>query len=176
MTTPAEPAANKKSMSPPLRDLIMFKEESSVAAPWPATYLEAARKAAPAALALKSSKAPTSSPPTMSSPKPLSPSLRSQSTVKAPEQQPNQGKNGTDGGDAIAKMFVECCQCKYYHDMPSKLYEAMANPEGVLALGEYADLAGSLSMTIKCPWCKHDMSTKCCAGLAAMVHIKERLH
>ena len=185
MTTPAEPAADKKSMSPPLRDLIMFKEESSVAAPWPATYLEAARKAGPAALAVKSSKAPTSSPQTLAPATPLSPSLRpreqssssrSDLAVNAPGHQPQQDTRSTDGDGAIAKMFVECCQCKYYHDMPRKLYEAMANPEGALALGENAEFAGSLSMTIKCPWCKHDMSTKCCAGLAAMVHIKERLH
>jgi hypothetical protein len=74
-------------------------------------------------------------------------------------------------------MFVECCSCKYYHDMPSKLYEAMAHPEDVLSLEtDYAEFAGSVSMTVKCPWCKHDMSTKCCAGLAAMVYVKERLH
>jgi hypothetical protein len=163
----------------------MFKEESSVAAPWPATYLEAARKAAPAALALKSSTAPTSSPQTLAPAKPLSPSLRSREqssssrldlAVDAPSHQPQQGTSSLDGDGAIAKVFVECCECKYYHDMPSKLYEAMANPEGVLAIGKNAEFAGSLSMTIKCPWCKHDMSTKCCAGLAAMVYIKERLH
>lgn len=78
--------------------------------------------------------------------------------------------------DPVAKVFVECCLCKYYHDMPSKLYEAMANPESVL--GSTVDLGymGKVSMTVKCPWCKHEMSTKCCAGLAAMVYIKERLH
>jgi hypothetical protein len=59
-----------------------------------------------------------------------------------------------------------------YHDMPSKLYEAMSNPDEVLSAG----YAGTVSMTVKCPWCKHEMSTKCCAGFAAMVYIKERFH
>jgi hypothetical protein len=70
-------------------------------------------------------------------------------------------------------MFVECCACSRYHDMPSKLYEAMSNPDDVLSA---ADFAGSVSMTVKCPWCRHEMSTKCCAGFAAMVYIKERFH
>ncbi|RGP72417.1 hypothetical protein FLONG3_6813 [Fusarium longipes] len=78
-------------------------------------------------------------------------------------------------GEPSAKMFVECCACSRYHDMPSKLYEAMSNPDGVLSAGS-TDFAGSVSMTVKCPWCKHEMSTKCCAGFAAMVYIKERFH
>ncbi|KAH7313584.1 hypothetical protein B0I35DRAFT_410563 [Stachybotrys elegans] len=78
-------------------------------------------------------------------------------------------------GDQVAKMFVECCSCRYYHDMPSRLYEAMVHPDTVLDAKD-SMFAGSLSMTVKCPWCRHEMSTKCCAGLAAMVHVKERLH
>ncbi|CAF3572902.1 unnamed protein product [Fusarium graminearum] len=78
-------------------------------------------------------------------------------------------------GEPSAKMFVECCACSRYHDMPSKLYEAMSNPDGVLSAGS-TDFAGSVSMTVKCPWCRHEMSTKCCAGFAAMVYINERFH
>ncbi|PFH61877.1 hypothetical protein XA68_16005 [Ophiocordyceps unilateralis] len=63
--------------------------------------------------------------------------------------------------EPIAKVFVECCYCKFYHDMPSNLYEAMANPE--------AALSGRDTM-------EHEMSTRCCAGLAAMVFVTERLH
>ncbi|KAL9124143.1 MAG: hypothetical protein Q9217_006500 [Psora testacea] len=29
----------------------------------------------------------------------------------------------------IAKLFVICCKCKFWHDLPSKLYEAMALPK-----------------------------------------------
>ncbi|TQV96505.1 hypothetical protein IF1G_05088 [Cordyceps javanica] len=78
--------------------------------------------------------------------------------------------------DTIAKVFVECCGCKYYHDMPSKLYDAMVNPNIVLSPKDRSDFGGAISMTVKCPWCKHAMSTSCCAGLAAMVYVKERLH
>ncbi|KAG9254825.1 uncharacterized protein F5Z01DRAFT_636290 [Emericellopsis atlantica] len=134
------------SKSPPLRELLMARDETSVVVPWPATYLEAARKAAPSAQA----------------------PLKTSHTV-APQPLPIPR-------DPIAKMFVECCECKYFHDMPSKLYEAMANPDGVVALGDDVRFAGTVSMTVKCPWCTHEMSTKCCAGLAAMVHVKERLH
>ncbi|KAL9103612.1 MAG: hypothetical protein Q9163_001376 [Psora crenata] len=37
----------------------------------------------------------------------------------------------TDGLDAkpMAKLFVICCKCKFWHDLPAKLYEAMALPK-----------------------------------------------
>lgn len=157
--------------SPSLRDLMMSKDESSVASPWPATYLEAARKAAPAApkpLVTRSrpSSSTTAQSSTASTPKisHTSPNISSSSAI--PHHSPHDS-------DPIAKMFVECCACKYYHDMPSKLYAAMANPEDVVSLGEFA---GDVKMTVKCPWCKHEMSTGCCAGFAAVVYVKERLH
>jgi hypothetical protein len=93
-------------------------------------------------------------------------------------RRPRPSTESTRDGDGapVAKMFVECCGCKYYHDLPSRLYEAMVNPEAALSPGDMAAYKGSISMTVKCPWCQHDMSTKCCAGLAAMVYVKERLH
>lgn len=91
---------------------------------------------------------------------------------KNPKAQPPKRGNG----DTVAKVFVECCGCKYYHDMPSKLYDAMVNPNVILSLSDRSEFAGATSMTVKCPWCKHAMSTSCCAGLAAMVYVKERLH
>ncbi|KHN94722.1 uncharacterized protein MAM_07477 [Metarhizium album ARSEF 1941] len=78
--------------------------------------------------------------------------------------------------EPVAKVFVECCNCKYYHDMPSNLYEAMANPESVLSHVDKLGYAGALATAVKCSWCRHEMSTRCCAGLAATVYIKERLH
>ena len=157
--TNIEPFNDLESKSPPLRDLLMLKDESSVAAPWPATYLEAARKAAPTAPAPKALKQNHASP--TQAPKQNSPSLSARQNLD---------------NEPIAKMFVECCSCRYYHDMPSKLYEFMARPQDMVTLGEDMHFAGSVSMTVKCPWCKHEMSTKCCAGLAAMVYVKERLH
>ncbi|EEH18879.2 hypothetical protein PABG_01198 [Paracoccidioides brasiliensis Pb03] len=36
-------------------------------------------------------------------------------------------------GTPVAKMFVICCQCKYWHDMPSDVYAKLAFPHGVPA-------------------------------------------
>lgn len=149
------------SKSPPLRELLMARDETSVVVPWPATYLEAARKAAPSAQAPLAQAPPAQAPPAQTP-------LKSSPTA-APQPLPIPR-------EPIAKMFVECCECKYFHDMPSKLYKAMANPDGVVALGDEVRDEGTGPMTVKCPWCTHEMSTKCCAGLAAMVHVKERLH
>ncbi|KAB5578464.1 hypothetical protein GE09DRAFT_551494 [Coniochaeta sp. 2T2.1] len=75
----------------------------------------------------------------------------------------------------IAKMFVECCSCKFYHDMPSKLYECMAKPDAVVE-DKLRGISGSITTMVKCPWCQHNMSTSCCAGYAAVVYVKEKLH
>ncbi|KAL6863858.1 hypothetical protein J3F83DRAFT_171224 [Trichoderma novae-zelandiae] len=145
-----------------------------VLAPWPASYLEEARKAAPLApppQVLGSPRlVPKGTPPA---------SIRSQpspTTDLAPIKGPRHTAGSPVGGEPIAKMFVECCGCKYYHDMPSNIYEAMANPEAVIRPRGNVGFTGALSMTVKCPWCSHEMSTKCCAGYAAMVYVKERLH
>ncbi|PTB40800.1 hypothetical protein M441DRAFT_412556 [Trichoderma asperellum CBS 433.97] len=149
--------------------------QSTLLVPGPALYLEEARKATPLA----------PPPPLLGSPR-LGPkvtppsSIRSQPSstsdlalAKAPRHVPG---SPVVGGEPIAKMFVECCGCKYFHDMPSNLYEAMANPEAIIRPRGNVGFAGAVSMTVKCPWCSHEMSTKCCAGYAAMVYVKERLH
>lgn len=82
---------------------------------------------------------------------------------------------GPGGPEPIAKMFVVCCSCKYFHDMPSKIYECMAKPDNIVrdtALG----VSGVVSTAVKCPWCGHGMSTKCCAGYAGVVYLRERFH
>lgn len=149
--------------------------QSTLLVPGPASYLEEARKATPLA----------PPPPLLGSPR-LGPkvtppsSIRSQPSstsdlalTKAPRYIPG---SPIVGGEPIAKMFVECCGCKYFHDMPSNLYEAMANPEAIIRPRANVGFVGAVSMTVKCPWCSHEMSTKCCAGYAAMVYLKERLH
>lgn len=75
----------------------------------------------------------------------------------------------------IAKMFVECCSCRFYHDMPSKVYECMAKPDAVVE-DRARGISGAITTMVKCPWCQHNMSTSCCAGYAAVVYIKEKLH
>jgi len=75
----------------------------------------------------------------------------------------------------IAKMFVECCSCKFYHDMPSKLYECMAKPDAVVE-DKLLGISGAITTMVKCPWCQHNMSRACCSGYAAVVYLKEKLH
>ncbi|KAF7911079.1 uncharacterized protein EAF01_002587 [Botrytis porri] len=83
--------------------------------------------------------------------------------------------NGQGGIEPMAKMFVICCGCNYFHDMPSKLYECMAKPEAVVK-DEGLGVSGVVSTRVSCPWCGHGMSTKCCEGWAAVVVLKERMH
>lgn len=83
--------------------------------------------------------------------------------------------NGQGGIEPMAKMFVICCGCKYFHDMPSKLYEEMAKPEKVVK-DEGLGVRGMVSTRVCCPWCGHGMSTRCCEGWAAVVVLKERMH
>ncbi|KAK4229011.1 hypothetical protein QBC38DRAFT_127369 [Podospora fimiseda] len=75
----------------------------------------------------------------------------------------------------IAKMFVECCSCKFYHDMPSKIYECMTKPDAVVE-DRTLGISGAITTMVKCPWCNHNMSMSCCAGYAAVVYLKEKLH
>ncbi|KAK4157826.1 hypothetical protein C8A00DRAFT_11344 [Chaetomidium leptoderma] len=82
---------------------------------------------------------------------------------------------GTTRMAPIAKMFVECCSCKFYHDMPSKLYECMAKPDAVVE-DRLLGISGAITTMVKCPWCQHNMSRNCCAGYAAVVYLKEKLH
>jgi hypothetical protein len=72
-------------------------------------------------------------------------------------------------------MLVECCSCHFFHDMPSKVYECMVRPDGVVedpTLG----VSAAVTTTVKCPWCGHGMTTQCCSGYAAVVFLKEKLH
>ncbi|KAK3329725.1 hypothetical protein B0H66DRAFT_35865 [Apodospora peruviana] len=75
----------------------------------------------------------------------------------------------------VGKMFVECCNCKFYHDLPSKLYECMAKPDAVVE-DRLRGISGAITTMVKCPWCLHNMSTSCCAGYMAVVYLKEKLH
>lgn len=86
--------------------------------------------------------------------------------------------NLADGVDAkpIAKLFVVCCKCKFWHDLPSKLYEAMALPLE-LHKAEKGKVAGArLETAVKCPWCEHAMTTRCCQGWTTVVYLHERHH
>jgi hypothetical protein len=75
----------------------------------------------------------------------------------------------------LAKMFVICCSCRYFHDMPSKVYECMTKPDDLVEDKELG-VRGVVSMAVKCPWCGHGMSTVCCEGYVGLVYLRERLH
>ncbi len=83
-----------------------------------------------------------------------------------------------EGLDAkpVAKLFVICCKCKFWHDLPSKLYEAMALPKE-LHNAEEGKLTGArLETAVRCPWCEHAMTTFCCQGWTTVVYLHERHH
>lgn len=48
----------------------------------------------------------------------------------------------------VAKLFVICCRCKYWHDLPSTMYRGMVENGGAT----------------RCPYCLHGMETSCCQG------------
>ncbi|KAI4168158.1 MAG: hypothetical protein LQ343_006597 [Gyalolechia ehrenbergii] len=83
----------------------------------------------------------------------------------------------------IAKLFVICCKCNFWHDLPSHIYEAMCMPKNLTRdpEGEAQDKGkkvaeATLETMVKCPWCEHCMSTWCCAGWTAILYLQERHH
>ncbi|KAL8884306.1 MAG: hypothetical protein Q9215_007618 [Flavoplaca cf. flavocitrina] len=91
----------------------------------------------------------------------------------------------------MAKLFVICCKCNYWHDLPSHLYEAMCtpkdltrDPEGngagpkVLNVkdGKKKMAEATLETMVQCPWCEHGMTARCCAGWTAVLYLQERHH
>jgi hypothetical protein len=90
----------------------------------------------------------------------------------------NPNKSGGSGdrmGEPIAKVLVECCSCKFLHDMPSRVYECIAKPDSFVE-DKMLGVSAAITTMVKCPWCAHGMTTQCCAGYAAMVYLKEKLH
>jgi hypothetical protein len=83
-----------------------------------------------------------------------------------------------EGLDAkpVAKLFVVCCTCKFWHDLPSKLYEAMALPKELHKAGEGKLTGARLETAVRCPWCEHAMTTFCCQGWTTIVYLHERHH
>lgn len=61
---------------------------------------------------------------------------------------PGSGSRPTTPPKPIAKLFVICCRCKYWHDLPSVMYRGMVENGGAT----------------RCPYCLHGMEVSCCAG------------
>lgn len=99
----------------------------------------------------------------------LSPTALPSPPLRSPAKQPDKASK------PIAKMLVECCHCRFLHDMPSRVYECMAQPDAVVT-DRSLGVSGAITTMVKCPWCAHNMSKQCCAGYAAVIYLKERLH
>ncbi|CAZ84332.1 unnamed protein product [Tuber melanosporum] len=60
----------------------------------------------------------------------------------------------------VAKLFVICCRCKYWHDLPSIMYRAMVENGGAT----------------RCPYCLHGMEAACCSGYTCVVYMHQKHH
>lgn len=66
---------------------------------------------------------------------------------------------------SLAKLFVICCHCRFWHDIPSELYAKLALPERIAS-----------PALVRCCWCDHGMSRSCCEGWTTIVYMHERHH
>lgn len=124
-----------------------------------AAYLQEARRSAPpSSRALRPGYSPKNSYQSPSS---------SRSALGLPEP--------PKGSEPLAKMLVQCCNCQFFHDMPSRVYECMAKPDSIVE-DKLLGVSAAITTTVKCPWCAHGMTTQCCAGYAAVVFLKEKMH
>lgn len=75
----------------------------------------------------------------------------------------------------FSKILVRCCGCGYFHDLPPRIYGRItAGLEDTREAKE--EKSGEKEKHVRCPWCRHLMSVRCCAGYVAAVQLKERLH
>ncbi|KAK9802449.1 hypothetical protein SCARD494_00382 [Seiridium cardinale] len=121
-----------------------------------AAYLQEARKTAPSLTATSHAARP------MYSPRNSAPAFRN-------------GMPSDIKGDSMAKMLVQCCNCHFFHDMPSRVYECMAKPDSIVE-DKQLGVSAAITTTVKCPWCAHGMTMQCCSGYAALIFLKEKLH
>jgi len=149
---PGQPPAHKKNDSKgksrsPLRHEIGSSSVSSSSAPTPPTSVEKGKgREVDSNHAQESTKSSSRHP------------VNSQ--YPPPSDYLGQQKNslvGTGSGSSagppapskpIAKLFVICCRCKYWHDLPSIMYRAMVENGGAT----------------RCPYCLHGMEASCCSG------------
>ncbi|KAI0843935.1 hypothetical protein F5Y00DRAFT_267083 [Daldinia vernicosa] len=152
----ADGAPRKSALRTSRKNSANSDETSTVVSPG-AAYLQEARKAAPI--------------PPNSTSRALRPHYahkNSSTNIKS--------AGASDGrSEPLAKMLVECCSCKFFHDMPSRVYECMAKPDSLVE-DKLLGVSATITTMVKCPWCGHGMSTQCCSGYAAVVYLKEKLH
>ncbi|KKK19573.1 hypothetical protein P175DRAFT_0501077 [Aspergillus ochraceoroseus IBT 24754] len=102
--------------------------------------------------------------------------------------------------DQVDKLFVICCRCKFWHDLPSEAYAKLAatDPLTVASDAELSNAWDANSFSnrftsqenylrtrittdtsfspVQCCWCNHNMSKQCCQGWSTVVHMQQRLH
>ncbi|KAF8441807.1 hypothetical protein BGX38DRAFT_1272604 [Terfezia claveryi] len=71
------------------------------------------------------------------------------------------GSSGTGSGPKpLGKLFVVCCNCEYWHDLPSQMYYEMHD----------------MGCSVNCVYCLHKMEVKCCSGYSCAVYVLEKHH
>ncbi|KAI2616062.1 hypothetical protein GGR54DRAFT_631895 [Hypoxylon sp. NC1633] len=155
-TEPADRAPRKSALRMSRQNSSNGEDHSSLVSPG-AAYLQEARKTAPI--------------PPIATARTLRPHYAHKSS--------SNGVRSTASSDSrsepLAKMLVECCNCKFFHDMPSRVYECMAKPDSLVE-DKMLGVSATITTMVKCPWCGHGMTTQCCSGYAAVVYLKEKLH
>ncbi|KAH8813260.1 hypothetical protein F5884DRAFT_899435 [Xylogone sp. PMI_703] len=77
--------------------------------------------------------------------------------------------------NTIARIFVVCCSCHHFLDMPSKIYRYLSNTSRTVA-DERLGVSGEIMTVVKCPWCSHGVSKECCAEYMTTIHFHEKLN
>lgn len=84
--------------------------------------------------------------------------------------------------DPYAKCFLVCCNCKRFHDLPSRVYEMLLRGDSrcfeTARIGGGVGIEGRLVMRegkLVCAWCEHGMGVKCCENWAVCVNLVERM-
>lgn len=149
------PPRLRSAMKMPRQDSSGSQDSSNIVSAG-AAYLKEARKAAPT--------------PGGSSSRSVRPMFTPRTSLGPPKTGIQDKK-----GDPIAKVLVQCCNCQFFHDMPSRVYECMAKPDSVIE-DKLLGVSAAITTTVRCPWCAHGMTTTCCSGYAALVYLKEKLH
>ncbi|KAI1768216.1 hypothetical protein GGR53DRAFT_462739 [Hypoxylon sp. FL1150] len=156
---PADAAPRKSAMRMSRKPNSEPSSSSSALVSPGAAYLQEARKAAQLPT-------PPTAPPPSRALRPHYAHKNSSTSIKSAT---------TGGAEPLAKMLVECCNCNFFHDMPSRVYECMAKPDSLVE-DKLLGVSATITTMVKCPWCAHGMTTQCCAGYAAVVYLKEKLH
>ncbi|KAI0441947.1 hypothetical protein F4803DRAFT_391777 [Xylaria telfairii] len=157
VSLPSSPPADLTEGVMPRKSALKMSRNNSTTGSVGGAYLQEARKAAPVATAASSRAL-----------RPHFPQKLSSGSIRSAVSAGNRA-------EPLAKMLVECCNCHFFHDMPSRVYECMAKPDSVVE-DKSLGVSAAISTMVRCPWCAHGMTTECCSGYAAVVYLKEKLH